>query len=45
MGLAITRGLLAAEGGTVWGENARDGGAQFTIVVPAPVRAVDPQEI
>jgi two-component system sensor histidine kinase KdpD len=34
MGLAITRGLLAAEGGRVWGENV-DGGAQFSILVPA----------
>jgi signal transduction histidine kinase len=38
MGLAITRGLLAAEDGRVWGENAPDGGARFTIVVPGPVR-------
>lgn len=34
MGLAITRGLLAAEGGRVWGENV-DGGARFSIVVPS----------
>ena len=34
MGLAITRGLLAAEGGRVWGENV-EGGARFSIVVPA----------
>lgn len=33
MGLAITRGLLAAEGGRVWGENV-DGGARFSILVP-----------
>jgi two-component system sensor histidine kinase KdpD len=39
MGLAISRGLLAAEGGRIWGENVPDGGARFTIVVPAPVRA------
>lgn len=39
LGLAITRGLLAAEGGRIWCENALDGGAQFTIAVPAPVRA------
>ena len=37
MGLAITRGLLAAEGGRVWGENV-DGGARFSIVVPAASR-------
>ena len=35
MGLSIARGLLAAEHGRIWGENAPDGGAQFTIVVPA----------
>jgi signal transduction histidine kinase len=40
MGLAISRGLLAAEGGRIWGENAPDLGACFTIVVPAPVRAL-----
>jgi two-component system, OmpR family, sensor histidine kinase KdpD len=34
MGLAITRGLLAAEGGRVWGENV-DGGARFSMVIPA----------
>jgi len=38
MGLAISRGLLAAENGRIWGENAPDGGAQFTIVVPAEVK-------
>ena len=40
MGLAITRGLLAAQGGRVWGENAPGGGALFSIVVPARIRAV-----
>jgi signal transduction histidine kinase len=39
MGLAITRGLLAAEGGRVWGENV-EGGARFSIVVPAASRPV-----
>jgi two-component system sensor histidine kinase KdpD len=34
MGLAITRGLLAAAGGRVWAENASGGGARFTIDVP-----------
>ena len=38
MGLWIARGLLAAEQGRVWAENWRDG-AQFTISVPAAVRA------
>ena len=34
MGLAITRGLLAAAGGRVWAENAPGAGARFTIAVP-----------
>jgi two-component system sensor histidine kinase KdpD len=38
MGLWIARGLLAAEQGRIWAENAPGGGAQFTIVVPAPVK-------
>ena len=44
MGLWIARGLLAAEQGRVWAENCPDGGAQFTIAVPATVkeRAVSP---
>jgi two-component system sensor histidine kinase KdpD len=40
MGLAITRGLLAAAGGSVWAENASGGGACFTIIVPGATRAV-----
>ena len=43
LGLAITRGLLAAEGGRIWGENVPGGGAQFTITVPSPVRVLDAQ--
>ncbi|MFA5909114.1 MAG: DUF4118 domain-containing protein [Vicinamibacterales bacterium] len=38
MGLSIARGLLAAEQGRIWGENCADGGAQFTMVVPAEAR-------
>jgi two-component system sensor histidine kinase KdpD len=38
MGLAITRGLLAAEGGRTWGENHPDGGASFTLSIPTAVR-------
>ena len=44
MGLAITRGLLTAAGGRVWGENVPGAGARFTIVIPGrarPVRAGD----
>jgi len=36
MGLWIARRLLEAQGGRVWAENAADGGARFTAVVPAP---------
>ena len=35
MGLWIVRGLLAAENGRVWAENSAEGGAQFTLAVPA----------
>ncbi len=40
MGLAITRGLLAADGGRVWAENLAPHGACFTIAVPAPTRRI-----
>ena len=39
MGLSIARGLLAAVRGRISVENCPDGGAQFTIVVPAEARA------
>jgi two-component system sensor histidine kinase KdpD len=39
MGLSIARGLLAAERGQISVENCPDGGAQFTVVVPAETRA------
>ena len=35
MGLAIARGLLAVERGQITAENCADGGASFTILVPA----------
>ena len=38
MGLAIARGLLTLEGGRITVENCDDGGARFTIIVPAEVR-------
>jgi two-component system, OmpR family, sensor histidine kinase KdpD len=38
MGLAITRGLLAAENGRVWAENHPEGGAVFAIAVPVESR-------
>jgi two-component system sensor histidine kinase KdpD len=42
MGLSIARGLLAVENGRVWAENCPDGGAQFTIAVPAAKKEVEP---
>jgi len=39
MGLAITRGLLAVQGGRAWAENCADGGASFTLNIPTTVRA------
>jgi len=44
MGLAIARGLLAAEGGRMSADNCPDGGARFTIVVPAESHPVVPAE-
>ena len=38
MGLWIARGLLSAQGGRIWAENCPDGGARFTIVIPAATR-------
>jgi two-component system, OmpR family, sensor histidine kinase KdpD len=38
MGLAITRGLLAAQDGRVWAENYPDGGAIFTMTIPTQPR-------
>ena len=38
MGLSIARGLLAVEHGTIAAENCADGGARFTMVVPAEVK-------
>jgi signal transduction histidine kinase len=38
MGLWIVRGLLAVEQGRVWAENCFDGGARFTIGVPAVLK-------
>jgi two-component system, OmpR family, sensor histidine kinase KdpD len=38
MGLAITRGLLAAAGGRVWAENVPGAGARFSLTMPGSVR-------
>ena len=43
MGLAITRGLLKAAGGRVWGENVPGVGARFTIVGTGP-SAIRPRQ-
>ena len=42
MGLWIARGLLAVEDGRIWADNCLDGGAQFTIVVPATTKPSEP---
>lgn len=42
MGLWIARGLLAPAHGRIWAENVPDGGAQFTIAVPADVKQPTP---
>jgi two-component system sensor histidine kinase KdpD len=40
MGLAITRGLVSADGGRVWAENVAPGGACFTIAIPGATHAI-----
>ncbi len=35
MGLAIARGLIEAAHGRIYAENCTEGGAKFTLVVPA----------
>jgi two-component system sensor histidine kinase KdpD len=42
MGLAIARGLIAAEGGRIWAENCADGGARFVIDIPVETKASAP---
>jgi signal transduction histidine kinase len=44
MGLSISRGLLSAEGGRIWGEDHPDGGAVFTLAVPVKSRMATPLE-
>lgn len=44
MGLSIARGMLAAEGGRIAAENCADGGARFTIAVPAASKAATAEE-
>ena len=44
MGLAITRGLTVAQGGRVSAENHPQGGAVFTLTVPADARAAGPED-
>lgn len=45
MGLWIARGLLAAQKGRIWAENASDGGAIFTVNVPAATRPYTDSEV
>jgi two-component system sensor histidine kinase KdpD len=40
MGLAITRGLVGADGGRVWAENLAPRGARFSIAVPGATHAI-----
>ncbi|HEY3884292.1 MAG TPA: DUF4118 domain-containing protein [Vicinamibacterales bacterium] len=40
MGLAITRGLVSADGGRVWAENLPPRGALFSIAIPGRTRAI-----
>ncbi|MGE4222766.1 MAG: ATP-binding protein [Vicinamibacterales bacterium] len=42
MGLWIARRLLEVQGGRVWAENAAEGGARFTAVVPVPAVVAAP---
>jgi two-component system sensor histidine kinase KdpD len=44
MGLSIASGMLAAEHGRICAKNCADGGAQFTIVVPAESKAATAEE-
>lgn len=45
MGLPIARGLLEAEGGRIAAENRPDGGAKVTLVIPAQMRAIQPNQV
>lgn len=42
MGLSITKGLLAPQGGRVWGENISPHGARFSVSIPAAIRRIAP---
>jgi two-component system sensor histidine kinase KdpD len=45
MGLPIARGLLQAENGRISAENRPEGGARVTLVVPAQLRAIQPNQV
>jgi two-component system sensor histidine kinase KdpD len=45
MGLAIARGLLAAESGTIEAVNNEDGGATFTITLPGETRRLAAEDV
>jgi two-component system sensor histidine kinase KdpD len=39
LGLAIAQGLIHAQGGRIWAENRRDGGARFAFILPLAERS------
>jgi two-component system sensor histidine kinase KdpD len=45
MGLPIARGLLEAENGRISAENRPEGGARITLIVPAQIRAIQPNQV
>lgn len=45
MGLAITRGLVAIQGGRIRAANHPEGGALFTLEIPATVKPASPAEV
>lgn len=45
MGLAIARGLMAAQTGRAWAEDNRGDGAVFALAVPVGIRRVQPAEV
>ncbi len=45
MGLSIARGLLAVERGQVRAESRSDGGAEFTMTVPAKLKSAEPSTV
>jgi two-component system sensor histidine kinase KdpD len=44
IGLAITQGLLSVQGGRATARNESGGGATFTIRIPSPSHAIEPEQ-